>query len=93
MILFRISHNFYRKINASSPEVKTRPSEIKTLLVQKKPRAKNIQQCGYLNINQSKHVYVIYFFTVALIQAGPNSFPTVHEWLDMQFIAPSTLNW
>ena len=58
MILFRISHNFYRKVNASSPEVKTRPSEIKTLLLLKKikPRAKNIQQCGYLDINQSKHV-------------------------------------
>ena len=35
VILFRISHNFYRKINASSPEVKTRPSEIKTLLLLK----------------------------------------------------------
>ena len=58
MILFRISHNFYRKINASSPEVKTCPSEIETLLLLKKvkPHAKNIQQCGYLDINQSKHV-------------------------------------
>ena len=36
LILFRVSHNFYRKINASSPEVRTRPSEIKTLLLLRK---------------------------------------------------------
>ena len=36
VILFRISHNFHRKINASSPEVRTRPSEIKTVLLLKK---------------------------------------------------------
>ena len=63
-----LCHYFYVKINASFSQVKKHVHprwKLCCYCTKKiKPCAKNIQQCGYLNISQSKHVYVIYFFTL-----------------------------